>query len=417
MACAKVGRAAHRYTEHREMSNATVRAVRGVASQWHRAPRRWGHRLHGMCSYLAMFPPAIPHVFIHWLTQAGDVVYDPFSGRGTTVLEACLAGRVGLGSDANPLAWLLTSAKCAPPTHDEINRRLDALSSRCSPKIDSSVPDEILMLFSTRVLRQLRYLQSALRPSRRVDRYLLAVLAGTLHGNANRHGGVRGLTVPMPNTFAMSPGYVSRYIRRHGLQPPDVDVVNALRWRLASLAPPDPPFTRGRAWLQDASKRSRYPTNYSPAKLIFTSPPYLQVIKYAKFNWIRHWLIGSQPKQVDTNLFATSSLDRYLMFMESVFAELRSVLRDDGFLCLVIGDVRREDREINLAHAVAERLEGFSDLRLLGTVRDSIPVQHKVSRIWGSRRGKATRTDRILIFAGPKARRLPPLPSFRWTTA
>ena len=31
-----------------------------------------------ICSYFAMFPPQIAYVFIQWLTQPGDVVYDPF---------------------------------------------------------------------------------------------------------------------------------------------------------------------------------------------------------------------------------------------------------------------------------------------------------------------------------------------------
>lgn len=74
-----------------------------TALPWHSAPRRWGHELHSLCSYMAMFPPSIPHFFIRWLTEPGDVVYDPFSGRGTTVLEACLLGRRGLGSDANQI--------------------------------------------------------------------------------------------------------------------------------------------------------------------------------------------------------------------------------------------------------------------------------------------------------------------------
>src|ERR1700730_8695366 len=83
---------------------------------WRQSPRRWGHVLHSLCSYMAMFPPTLPHVFIQWLTRVGDVVYDPFSGRGTTTLEACLLGRKGLGSDRNPLAWILTAAKADPPT-------------------------------------------------------------------------------------------------------------------------------------------------------------------------------------------------------------------------------------------------------------------------------------------------------------
>ncbi|MBX3328698.1 MAG: hypothetical protein KF682_22720 [Nitrospira sp.] len=57
---------------------------------WRRAPRRWGHELHSLCSYMAMFPPMLPRVFIEWLSKPGDVVYDPFSGRGTTLLESLL---------------------------------------------------------------------------------------------------------------------------------------------------------------------------------------------------------------------------------------------------------------------------------------------------------------------------------------
>src|SRR5438067_4102255 len=102
----------------------------GLPAIWRAAPKRWGHPLHSMCSYMAMFPPAIPRVFIEWLTSAGDTVWDPFSGRGTTPLEACLAGRVGIGSDLNPLAALLTSAKVDPPTSSELKKRLADLATK-----------------------------------------------------------------------------------------------------------------------------------------------------------------------------------------------------------------------------------------------------------------------------------------------
>ena len=44
----------------------------------------------------------------------GDVVLDPFSGRGTTPLQACAEGRIGVGNDLNPFAHLLTAAKVEP---------------------------------------------------------------------------------------------------------------------------------------------------------------------------------------------------------------------------------------------------------------------------------------------------------------
>src|SRR5438067_11586075 len=134
----------------------------GLPAIWRAAPKRWGHRLHSLCSYLAMFPPTIPHVFVGWLTRPGDTVYDPFSGRGTTPLEACLMGRVGMGSDANPLAWLLTSAKVDPPSRTAFAARLRELRlkrRRLSPR---KTPAEIRMLFSSDTLGQLLWLRQEL---------------------------------------------------------------------------------------------------------------------------------------------------------------------------------------------------------------------------------------------------------------
>ena len=55
---------------------------------------------------MAMFPPALPHYFIRRFTQTGDVVLDPFSGRGTTAVEAMAQGRIGIGNDLNDLAGI-----------------------------------------------------------------------------------------------------------------------------------------------------------------------------------------------------------------------------------------------------------------------------------------------------------------------
>lgn len=386
----------------------------GLATMWHKAPRRWGHPLHSLCSYLAMFPPTIPHVFVGWLTRPGDTVYDPFSGRGTTPLEACLMGRVGIGSDANPLAWLLTSAKVDPPSATAVAARLRELRlkrKRISPR---NAPAEIRMLFSSDTLGQLLWLRQDLNLRRKTDRFLLAALAGGLHANADTMGRPRGLTVAMPNTFAMSPGYVAKYIARHRLVPPDVDVISFLEERTNTLCWPDECFRRGRGWLHAVETDLAWPAEVKRARLIFTSPPYLQVIKYGKYNWIRLWLLGLQGKAVDQQLFASSSLTRYIEFMKSAIGRLRAVLRDDGYMCMVIGDVRQGDRHMNLAKAVARHCLQGSDLRVLGAITDRIPVKHKVSRIWKGNIGRATKTDRILVLAGPRASEPAGVPDVNW---
>src|SRR5262245_21026125 len=59
-------------------------------------------------SYRACFKPQLPGFFIDQLTAEGDVVYDPFSGRGTTAIEAALHGRSVIANDVNPLSAILT---------------------------------------------------------------------------------------------------------------------------------------------------------------------------------------------------------------------------------------------------------------------------------------------------------------------
>ena len=122
---------------------------------------------------------------------------------------------------------------------------------------------------------------------------------------------------------------------------------------------------------------------------------------YGKFNWIRLWMLGLRRQEVDDRLLKTRSLPRYLDFMKAVLVNISTAVRDDGFLCLVIGDVRRGTQEINLAKSVADECIVDTDFMLVDIIEDRLPTEHKVSRIWKESKGRATKTDRILILAKP----------------
>ena len=70
-------------------------------------------KLHALHSFPAKFPPQLPRKFISDLTSINDFVLDPMSGSGTTILEALLAHRHGIGFDIDPLAIKIGSAKTA----------------------------------------------------------------------------------------------------------------------------------------------------------------------------------------------------------------------------------------------------------------------------------------------------------------
>lgn len=66
---------------------------------------------HNFHSFPAKFPPQLPRLFIQNLTDVGEIVLDPMNGSGTTVLEARLAKRIGIGLDIDPLALKISQVK------------------------------------------------------------------------------------------------------------------------------------------------------------------------------------------------------------------------------------------------------------------------------------------------------------------
>src|SRR5881394_2816335 len=118
------------------------------------AKQRAANRLHEI-SYRACFKPQLPRFFIERLTEPDERVYDPFMGRGTTLLEAALLGRVPLGCDANPLSVVLTRPRLHPPTLEDVAQRLDQIDLNDS----GEQPEDLLAFYHPNTLRQL----SALR--------------------------------------------------------------------------------------------------------------------------------------------------------------------------------------------------------------------------------------------------------------
>ncbi|HEY8988609.1 MAG TPA: DNA methyltransferase, partial [Candidatus Limnocylindrales bacterium] len=260
--------------------SSTALPVLAIAPEWKDQQRLWGHAFHPMCSYLASFPAALSHAFVGRYSRRGDVVLDPFSGRGTTPLQACAEGRIGVGNDLNPFAHLLTSAKVEPATRAETATRLATLrlgwatssagwlelASRVLATDGSGgavlvpaagggpdgapvecVPPEVAVAFHPRTLAQLLFVRASLRLTDRTDRFLAAALTGILHGKSASY-----LSELMPNTFSMAPRYVRDFAARTAFASPDRDVFDGLERKLRRLYRDPLPSAAGIALLGDA---------------------------------------------------------------------------------------------------------------------------------------------------------------------
>lgn len=87
---------------------------------------------HGLHNYPARMIPKIPDTLLgHYkqtgVIEEGDLVYDPFSGSGTTAVEGRLHGLNAEGNDINPFAVMLSEAKAIPLERGKLSEARDAL--------------------------------------------------------------------------------------------------------------------------------------------------------------------------------------------------------------------------------------------------------------------------------------------------
>lgn len=73
-----------------------------------------GGLTHDFYRYPARFSPQFARKAIELFTRPYDIVFDPFMGGGTTVVEALAQGRRCIGSDLNPLSGFLARVKTTP---------------------------------------------------------------------------------------------------------------------------------------------------------------------------------------------------------------------------------------------------------------------------------------------------------------
>lgn len=417
-------------TTQLDLELATTLPRLGIEPEWKAQQRLWGHPFHPMCSYLASFPAALTHAFIARYSRPGDVVLDPFAGRGTVPLQASAEGRIGVGNDLNPFAHLLTASKVEPTTPAEARTRLARLhlawpaaargylalahAIEADPEHGGPdpVPVEVALAFHPTTFAQLLYVRDSLDLNDRVDRFLAAAITGILHGKSASY-----LSDLMPNTFSMAPRYVRDYAARTGYVPSERDVFAGLSAKLDRLFRAPLPGSPGMSLLGDARDAGRRATTALRARglpdrvrLVVTSPPYLRVVKYGYYNWLRAWFLGFDPRAIDATLDDAHHRAPYLVFMREVLHGLRPSLTDDAIVVLVIGDVATDrGRKITSGRGLAEQVwaeaaapEGY---RLAGVALDEVHAVRKMTKLWGDEAGRATQLDRILVIGATEVGR------------
>src|SRR3989338_10258380 len=129
---------------------------------WRNLPKNWGNPMHRMASRSGSFPPSLANYFINNFSRIGDLVLDPYSGKGTAPYQACLLDRVGFGVDITPEAYVLTGAKVHTIKHEEAIEYLKSIRFDISRTNIKDVHPDVKVFFSIKTLAQILVIKERL---------------------------------------------------------------------------------------------------------------------------------------------------------------------------------------------------------------------------------------------------------------
>jgi hypothetical protein len=364
------------------------------------AAQRAANRLHEV-SYRACFKPQLPRFFIQRLTRPGDVVYDPFMGRGTTLVEAALLGRVPFGCDINPLSVVLTRPRLDPPALEQVERRLREIDFADNHEF----PEELLVFYHAATLKEICALKKYLLWRRAggrfdaVDAWVCLVALNRLTGHSP--GFLSVYTLP-PNQAVSVASQKRINKKRHQTPPrrhvPDL-ILKKSRYLLSEC---DPSVRRilagaaGNALLLTKPAAATVEIPAGSVQLVVTSPPFLNVVDYATDNWLRCWFLGLDAKSV--KLTTPRKREDWQAAMTEIFRELERVLKPDGHVAFEVGEVHGGKTKLEEAVLPCGIQAGLEPVLVL--INDQKFT--KTANCWGVENNfKGTNTNRIVLFRKP----------------
>ena len=359
------------------------------------AKQRQANSIHEI-SYRACYKPQLPRFFIDIFTEKGDTVYDPFAGRGTTLIEAALMGRNIVSNDVNPLSVILTKPRLNIPRIDEIENRLDEIEFG-----QSEADIDLSMFFDKKTEYEIVSLKNRLLDSD-VDNWIRMVSTNRLTGHSA--GFFSGYTLP-PNQAA-SPKSQRLINARLELVPPYKNTKEIIIKKSKSLLRNINSKLRNELKAISSSSvfssldsRNTSHIQKNSINLTVTSPPFLNIVKYAADNWLRCWFNNIDTSEVESRISLCRTVENWSEIMSSVFDELYRITIPGGWIAFEVGEVNNGKIRLD-EHVVPLGLEsGFVCAGIMVNSQDFT----KTSNIWGVNNMKiGTNTNRIVLFHKPK---------------
>lgn len=365
--------------------------------------QRQSNALHEI-SYRACFKPQLPNFFVNLFTKVGDTVYDPFSGRGTTVIESGLLGRNVIANDINPLSRILCHSRFFIPNIENLKRRLKEIPIKKDAKADIDLsmfyhPDTEAEIVSLKKY----FLKKQKKGSvDQLDRWIMMVATNRLTGHSPGFFSVYTL----PPNQAVSQESQLKINKKRNQNPEFRNTKDIILKKTLSLIKglsrehKDKLSEIGfKAKFLDKDARYTKEIRNNSVQLIVTSPPFLDIVQYSKDNWLRCWFNDIDSDDIAKKITMTRKIEEWSDVMGEVLRELFRVTRVGGWVVFEVGEVRRGEIRLD-EHVIPLGIKaGFSCEGIIVNKQKFT----KTSNIWGINNNNCgTNTNRIVLFLKTK---------------
>lgn len=363
------------------------------------AKQRQANSIHEV-SYRACFKPQLPRFFITNLTKENDYVYDPFLGRGTTIIEAGLLNRQVIGNDINPLSRILSEPRFLIPNVFNLIKYLEKIPFQKNLQADI----DLSMFYHPDTENEIVSLRNYLLEKEKnkelsdLDKWVRMVATNRLTGHSKGFFSV--YTMP-PNQAVSQKRQIKINEKRN--QKPEYRNIKEIVLRKTKYLIKDI-FNEQQQQLKqihktaiflnnDARETKEIPDNF--VQLTVTSPPFLDIVQYAQDNWLRGWFNGINIQEVEKKITMSKTVEKWTNTMQKVFNELFRITKKNGYIAFEVGEVRNGKVKLDEYVVPLGINSGFEPIGIIINEQKFT----KTSNIWGvNNNDKGTNSNRIVLF-------------------
>ena len=363
------------------------------------AKQRQANSIHEI-SYRACFKPQLPNFFIKNLTKENDAVYDPFLGRGTTIIEAALLNRKVIGNDINPLSKILSEPRLLTPDLEELSDYLEKIPFKYNLTADI----DLSMFYHPKTESEIVSLRNFILEKEKnnnlnnLDEWIRMVATNRLTGHSSGFFSV----YTMPPNQAVSQERQKKINKNRKQQPEYRDVKKLILRKTISLTKDINSFKQKQlkeihktAVFLNKDARDTPEINNESVQLTVTSPPFLNIVQYAKDNWLRGWFNGIDIKDIEKKITMSKTIEQWTVVMQKVFDELYRITKKGGYVAFEVGEVKNGKIKLDEYVLPLGKKSGFQPVGIIINKQKFT----KTANIWGVKNNnKGTNSNRIVLF-------------------